>query len=146
MMRRSWLATVAVAILLAAAGVVTYSFWPRPAPEAPAGSAAGPDTGTVKFLMEQQWLIRMKLAQAQPRPTARQITGTGRIVPAAGHHALAAPPVAGIVASGPTLAIGQPVARGQLLALVRQQPTAAEAAQLDAAQAQLRASEAQLAL
>jgi cobalt-zinc-cadmium efflux system membrane fusion protein len=144
--RRGRLATVAVAILLAAAGVATYRLWPRPAPPAPAETAATLDTGTVKFLMEQQWLIRMKLAQAQPRRIARQITGTGRIVPAAGHHALAAPPVAGIVAGGPTLAIGQSVARGQLLALVRQQPTAAEAAQLDAAQAQLRASEAQLAL
>jgi RND family efflux transporter MFP subunit len=126
--------------------MATYRFWPRPAPPAPAETPAAPDAGAVKFLMEQQWLIRMKLAQAEPRRVARQVTSTGRIVPAAGHHALVAPPVAGIVASGPALAIGQPVARGQLVALVRQQPTAAEAAQLEAAQAQLRASEAQLTL
>lgn len=126
--------------------MATYRFWPRPAPPAPAETSSTPDTGTVKFLMEQQWLIRMKLAQAEPRRVARQITSTGRIVPAAGHHALVAPPVSGIVAGGPTLAVGQSVARGQLLALVRQQPTAAESAQLDAAQAQLRASEAQLKL
>jgi RND family efflux transporter MFP subunit len=135
-----------VVIALAAAGLASYRFWPRPAPSPVAETAPAPDTGTVKFLMEQQWLVRMKLAVAQPRTVARQITSTGRIVAAPGHHAAVAPPVAGIVGGGPSLVVGQPVSRGQVLALVRQQPTAAEAAQLDAALAQLRASEAQLRL
>jgi len=144
--RPAWLATAGAVAALTAGGMATYHLWPRPAPPSVEEAAPAPATGTVKFLMEQQWLIRMKLAQAEPRTVAQQITSTGHIVPAAGHHAVVAPPVAGIVAGGPSLAVGQAVARGQVLALVRQQSTAAETAQLDAAQAQLRASEAQLRL
>ena len=146
MRRPAWLATVAAVVVLIAGVIATYHFWPRRAPPPVEEAASAPATGTVKFLMEQQWLIRMKLAQAEARTVASQITSTGHIVPAAGHHAVVAPPIAGIVAGGPSLAVGQAVARGQLLALVRQQPTAAETAQLDAAKAQLQASEAQLRL
>ena len=142
--RRKQLVIVAVAIL--AVLVVFIAFlWLRPAKqvttEAPAGAAS---TGTVKFLMEQQWLIRMKLALAEEQTIARQITATGRVVPAANSQALVAPPVAGIL-SGRTLPrVGQRVVQGQTIALVQQVATSSEQAQVRAAAASLTLENARL--
>jgi RND family efflux transporter MFP subunit len=86
--------------------------------------------------MEQQWAVRMMLAKAEPAAVARQITATGRVVPAPGHHAVVAPPVGGLLDGGPLSRIGQAVARGQALAVLRQTPTASEAAQIASSQAQ----------
>lgn len=101
-------------------------------------------TGTVKFLMEQQWLVRMRLAEVKQQMVARQITSTGRVTPAVGHHAVVAPPVSGLIAGGALPRIGQPVTRGQLLVVLRQTPTAAEAAQIAASNTQLRVEHARL--
>ena len=143
--RRKQLVIVAVVAILAVLVVFIAFLWLRPAKqvttEAPAGAAS---TGTVKFLMEQQWLIRMKLALAEEQTIARQITATGRVVPAANSQALVAPPVAGIL-SGRTLPrVGQRVVQGQTIALVQQVATSSEQAQVRAAAASLTLENARL--
>ena len=142
--RRVWLA-LAVAVLLAAGGITAVVFRrpvtvPTPA-SAPLQTA---ETGAVKFLMEQQWAVRMKLAKAELVTVARQITATGRVVPAAGRHAVVAPPVAGLLDGGPLPRVGQAVARGQTLAVLRQTSTASETAQIAAGHAQLEIERARL--
>ena len=97
------------------------------ATEAPAAAAS---TGTVKFLMEQQWLIRMKLALVEEQTVARQITATGRVIPAANSQAVVAPPVGGILSGRNLPRVGQRVARGQAIAVVQQTATSAEQAQV----------------
>src|SRR5688572_7948065 len=137
--RRKQLVIVAVVAIFAVLVVFIAFRWLRPAKqvktdEAPVGAAS---TGTVKFLMEQQWLIRMKLALAEEQTIARQITATGRVVPAANSQALVAPPVGGIL-SGRTLPrVGQRVVQGQTIALVQQVATSSEQAQVRAAAASL---------
>ena len=95
--RRKQVVIVAAVAVVAMILIVFAFLWLRPArevkTEAPAAAAS---TGTVKFLMEQQWLIHMKLAQAEEQTVARQITATGRVVPAANSQALVSPPVSGI--------------------------------------------------
>ena len=133
--RRAGLIAV-VGILVIAAGLAV-GLWRRDAapPESPVPASTDP-AGVVKFLMEQQWAVRMMLAKAEPASVARQITATGRVVPAPGHHAVVAPPVGGLLDSGPLPRIGQPVTRGQALAVLRQTPTASEAAQIASSQTQ----------
>lgn len=109
--------------------------------EAASAPAAANATGTVKFLMEQQWLVRMKLARAEEQTVARQITATGRVVPAANRQAVVAPPVGGIL-GGQMPRVGQRVAAGQAIAVVRQTATSAEQAQVRAAAAQVEAQNA----
>jgi membrane fusion protein, heavy metal efflux system len=133
--RRIWIAAAIVVVAVAVA--LGLRFVSRPTPSAPtAGAPAGNGTGTVKFLMEQQWTIRMKLAKATSAAVARQITATGRIVAAPGRHVVVAPPVAGILTGNTLPRVGQAVDRGQTLALVRQTLTAGEAAQIAMGQAQ----------
>jgi membrane fusion protein, heavy metal efflux system len=103
-------------------------------------------TGTVKFLMEQQWLIRMKLAKVEEQEVARQITSTGRVIPAANKQALVSPPVSGIIAGGQLPRVGQRVSQGQTIAVIQQTATSAEAAQVRAAAAQVQAQNAQVAV
>src|SRR5688572_19515424 len=43
---------------------------------------AGDGTPTVTFLMEQQWLVEMKFETVEATQVARQVTTTGRVVPA----------------------------------------------------------------
>jgi membrane fusion protein, heavy metal efflux system len=131
-------ATIGIALVIVAiaavVGVRSVRRSDTPAPAAPAPAAT--DTGTVKFLMEQQWAIRMKLAKATPAGVARQITATGRVVPAPGRHVVVAPPVSGVLTGTAYPRVGQAVERGQTLAAVRQTLTAAEAAQIAAGHAQ----------
>jgi len=142
--RRVWLA-LALIVLLAASGITAVVF--RRMVALPTPASAPPqraETGTVKFLMEQQWAVRMMLAKAEPITIARQITSTGRVVPAAGRHAVVAPPIAGLLDGGPLPRVGQVVARGQTLAVLRQTPTASEAAKAAAAHGQLEIERARL--
>ena len=111
--------------------------------EAPAATSS---TGTVTFLMEQQWLIRMKLAKVEEVNVARQITATGRVVPAANKQALVSPPVSGILRGGQMPRVGQRVAQGQAIAVVQQTATSAEQAQVRASAAQVEAQNAQVAV
>lgn len=121
-------------------------FWRRSATktETAEAPAATNSTGTVKFLMEQQWLIRMKLAEVEERTVARQITATGRVVPAANSQALVSPPVSGIISGGQLPRVGQRVSQGQTIAVIQQKATSAEEAQVRAAQAQVEAQNAQI--
>jgi hypothetical protein len=75
----------------------------------PATAGAG---GVVKFLMEQQWRIRMKLALVEKRAIARQVTATGRVIPAANQRAAVAPAVSGLIERGPLVRLGQRVTAG----------------------------------
>ena len=133
-------ATVALLVVLLA-----FLWLRRPtkqvAAEAPAPAAT---TGTVKFLMEQQWLIRMKLALVEEQTVARQITATGRVIPSANSQALVAPPVGGILSGRNLPRVGQRVAQGQTIAVVQQTATSAEQAQVRAAAASLNLENARL--
>jgi membrane fusion protein, heavy metal efflux system len=95
-----------------------------------AAAPAASSTGRVAFLMEQQWLIKLKLAQVQEAELAPQLRSTGRIVPVPAKHAVVAPAVGGIIQSGLLPRVGQQVRQGQDLATLIQTPTAAEAAQI----------------
>src|SRR5262245_16494369 len=96
--RRSWIILGALALIAAAALLFAYNR--RGKQEEAASRAATEATGTVKFLMEQQWRIRMKLALVEEQTVARQVTATGRVIPAANHQAIVAPPVGGIILRG----------------------------------------------
>ena len=143
--RRNLVAIVAVVAVFAIFVLVFAYFWLRPgtqvAEEAPAPAAS---TGTVKFLMEQQWLIRMKLALVEEQTVARQITATGRVVPAANSQAVVAPPVGGILSGRNLPRVGQRVGQGQTIAVVQQTATSAEQAQVRAASASLGLENARL--
>jgi cobalt-zinc-cadmium efflux system membrane fusion protein len=110
---------------------------------APAAADAG---GAVKFLMEQQWRIRMKLALVEEKTIARHISSTGRVIPAANQHAAVAPAISGLIERGPLPRLGQRVTAGQTVAMLRQIMTAADRSQIRAAQAQAQAQDAQVAL
>lgn len=137
-----WLAMGSIAALLAVA-LVAYVLTRRdaaPVEEASAGSS----TGTVSFLMEQQWLIKMKLAKVEERTIARQVTATGLVVPAANRHAVVASPVGGLLAGSSMPRIGQRVSAGQSIAVVAQTATSAEAAQVEAQNTQIALENARL--
>ena len=136
------IAFVGVFALLVVFGAI---LWLRPAKEVKtAAPAAATTTGKVAFLMEQQWLIRMKLALAEEQTIARQITATGRVVPAANSQAVVAPPVGGIVSNRNLPRVGQHVAQGQTIAVIQQVATSAEQAQVRAAAASLSLENARL--
>ncbi len=143
--RRKQVMIVAAAAIVAMVTILFAFLWLRPTKEVKteAPATAG-NTGTVKFLMEQQWLIRMKLARADEQTVARQITATGRVVPAANKQAVIAPPVGGILAGGQIPRIGQRVAQGQTIAVLQQTATSAEQAQVRAASASIGLENARL--
>lgn len=143
--RRKQVVIVASVAVVAMILIVFAFLWLRPAKEVRTEApAAASNTGTVKFLMEQQWLIRMKLARVEEQTVARQITATGRVVPAANKQAVIAPPVGGILAGGQIPRIGQRVAQGQTIAVLQQTATSAEQAQVRAAAASVNLENARL--
>ena len=143
--RRNQILIVASVAVVAVVAIVVAFLVLRPKKavetEAPAAASSG---GTVKFLMEQQWLIKMKLAQAEEQTVARQITATGRVVPAANKQAVIAPPVGGILSGRQIPRIGQRVAQGQTIAVLQQTATSAEQAQVRAAAASVSLENARL--
>ena len=143
---RGPLVGIVVAVAIVAMIIIVVAFFLlRPTREAKTEApAAASSTGTVKFLMEQQWLIHMKLAQAEEQTVARQITATGRVVPAANSQALVAPPVSGILSGRNLPRVGQHVAQGQTIALIQQTATSAEQAQVRAAAASVNLENARL--
>jgi cobalt-zinc-cadmium efflux system membrane fusion protein len=143
--RRRQIVIVAVIAVFALLVVFAGILWLRPAKEVKTEApAAAPTTGKVAFLMEQQWLIHMKLAQAEEQTVARQITATGRVIPAANSQEMVAPPVGGIVSNRNLPRVGQHVARGQTIAIIQQVATSAEQAQVRAAAASLSLENARL--
>ena len=124
---KKWALPVIVVVIVAAALVL----WKRPAQgDAEAIPPPVESTGLVPFRMEQQWLIRMKMALAEEAKLSPQIYSTGRVIASPANRALVAPPVGGIIESRSLPRIGERVMRGQLLATLLQTPTAAEAAQI----------------
>jgi cobalt-zinc-cadmium efflux system membrane fusion protein len=123
-----WIVVPVVVVALAAIAIFMSRRHGTAGDEEAAPAAA--NTGRVAFLMEQQWLIRMKLAKVEEATLAAQIRSTGRVVPVPTHHAVVAPPVAGIIQGGSLPLIGQQVRQGRRLATLVQTPTAAESAQL----------------
>src|SRR5262249_379372 len=117
-------------IALALIAIVTISYFAisrRGAREGGVVSQAAADAGgTVKFLLEQQWRLRRELALGEEKPVARQITATGRIIPAANQHAAVAPAISGLIERGPLPRLGQRVSAGQTVAVLRQIVTAAD--------------------
>src|SRR5262245_38648418 len=143
--RRPLLIVAIVAVVAITVGIVTYWILSRRATKTESEQApAAASTGTVKFLMEQQWLVRMKLAQVEENTVARQITSTGRVVPAANNQALVAPPVSGLLTGRNLPRVGQYVARGQTVAIVQQVATASDQAQVRAAAATVAVENARL--
>ena len=135
-----------VALVLVVA-LVAISIFILRKPQAAADETAAPpaaSTGRVAFLMEQQWLIKMKLAKADEAELAPQIRSTGRVVPVPANHAVVAPPVGGIIQGGTLPRIGQQVSQGQRLATLIQTPTAAEAAQIQIENTRLEAERRRL--
>jgi cobalt-zinc-cadmium efflux system membrane fusion protein len=120
-----------IAIALVAVAIIAALVMRKPAEEtAEAAPPAANTGGRVPFRMEQQWLIKLKLALAEQAEMAPQINVVGRVVPVPSKRAIVAPPVSGIIQSGTMPRVGQQVARGQSLATLVQTPTAAEAAQI----------------
>jgi RND family efflux transporter MFP subunit len=115
----------------AAAMAALVYMWNRPV-ETPADAApqAQNTGGIVPFRMEQQWLIRLKLALAEEADLPPQIYSVGRVVPSPAKRAVVAPPVGGIIESPQLPRIGQRVKQGQIVAVLNQVSTAAEAAQI----------------
>ena len=121
------------AIVLALVALVIVAILVKRKPVQKTAEAAPPPANTnglVPFRMEQQWLIRLKLALAEQTEMAPQIRAVGRIVPVPSKRAIVAPPVGGIIQSGTMPRVGQHVMGGQSIATLMQTPTAAEAAQL----------------
>jgi membrane fusion protein, heavy metal efflux system len=142
--RRKQIVIVAVVGVFAIVVVAIAFLWLRPKREVQTEAPAAASTGTVTFLMEQQWLIRMKLALAEEQTIARQITATGRVVPAANSQAVVAPPVGGILSGRSLPRVGQRVGQGQTIAVIQQVATSSEQAQVRAAAATLNLENARL--
>ena len=138
-----WILPAGIVVILVVAAVL---MWNRP--EQGDTVAAGPaaeSNGIVPFRMEQQWLIRLRLAVAEETPSLPQIYSTGRVVASPSNRALVAPPVGGIIESRNLPRIGQHVTSGQILATLVQTPTAAEAAQIRIENSRLDAERRRLA-
>jgi membrane fusion protein, heavy metal efflux system len=137
-------------IVLALVAIATVSYFALSRRGAREGAIVAPAAtdarGAVKFLMEQQWRIRMKLAVVEEKTVARRIMATGRVIPAANQRAAVAPAVSGLIERGPLPRLGQRVTAGQTIAVLRQIVTAADQSQIRAAQAQAQAQDAQVAL
>lgn len=128
-------------VLVLVTGAIATFIWQSqktPVNEVVASEENKNPAGVVKFLMEQQWLIHMKLAKVETKPLARQVKATGRVVAPSGNQAVAAPSVSGILSEGKLPIIGQEVKQGQILAVLRQTSTAIDTAQLAASNAQLK--------
>src|SRR5262245_29818724 len=109
-----WFVALVLVVALVAIGIFTLRKPQAAADESAAPAAA--NTGRVAFLMEQQWLIKMKLAKADEAELAPQIRSTGRVVPVPAKHAVVAPPVGGILQSGTIPRVGHQVRQGGRLA------------------------------
>jgi membrane fusion protein, heavy metal efflux system len=143
--RRRWIvpAVVGVVILLCLIGLIVWRRGTSTA-EQPSAAAEKNEAGTVKFLMEQQWLVKMKLALPEEQTVSRQVKAVGRVVPAGNSQAMVSTPVAGILSERQLPRIGQYVSSGQPVAVVKQTATSAEAAQVRAAIAQVEAQRVQI--
>lgn len=129
-----------IIVLVIVTGAITTFIWrsqKAPVVEPVASEENKNPAGIVKFLMEQQWLVRMKLAKVEQKSLAKQVPAVGRVVPSASSRAIVAPSIGGVLGEGKLPIIGQSVKQGQTLAVLRQTPTAAENAQIASSNVQL---------
>lgn len=129
-----------IIVLVIVTGAITTFIWrsQKVATTEPVASEENKNpAGIVKFLMEQQWLVRMKLAKVEQKSLAKQVPAVGRVVPSASSRAIVAPSIGGVLGEGKLPIIGQSVKQGQTLAVLRQTPTAAENAQIASSNVQL---------
>ncbi len=138
MRRRS--GPVLIALMGIAILVLLVTLYRNQAVELGAEEAAveAASNGTVTFLMEQQWLIGMKLAEAQRRDLSPQVRVVGRVIPADNYTAIISSPVTGLVKDANLPVLGQRVRSGEDVLAIEQMPQVADAAQ--AAQLRLEAS------
>jgi cobalt-zinc-cadmium efflux system membrane fusion protein len=128
MMKRRWIFSAAVVVMLALAGVFLFKRSSQGQAEpAPSQTQAN---GIVQFRMEQQWLIRLKLAVAEEAELPPQLYSIGRVVPSPANRAIVAPPVAGIIENRTLPRIGDHVIRGQVLTTIAEISSPAEIAQI----------------
>lgn len=113
------------------------------ADSSPVNDDVEPTGETVAFLMEQQWMIDMKLAQAQSKELAVPIHSTGRIIPATNNHARLSSPVSGTLSGQSLPLVGTRVIQEQPVATVIETATASETAQVRASLAQVEAARVQ---
>src|SRR4051812_33900338 len=104
-----WIFPITIGVVLAV-GIAIYSNR-QGSDESETAPAPVASNGRVPFRMEQQWLIKLKMAVAEQEAMPRQVYSTGRIVPTPSNHAVVAPPVNGIVDSSALPRIGQRVTR-----------------------------------
>ncbi len=121
-----WITLMGVVIL-----AVLVSLYRNRAVEVGAGEVAveAASNGTVTFLMEQQWLIGMKLAAAERRELSPQVRAVGRVVPADNYTAIISSPVTGLIQNANLPVLGQQVRSGQNVMTIEQMPQVADAAQ-----------------
>ncbi len=122
----AWIALMGVVILALLVTLYRNQAEALIGEEAPVETAAN---GTVTFLMEQQWLIGMKLAAARRRDLAPQVRAVGRIVPADNYTAMISSPVTGLLRDANLPVLGQQVRAGQNVVTIEQMPEVADAAQ-----------------
>jgi cobalt-zinc-cadmium efflux system membrane fusion protein len=132
----AWAALLAVAI-----GLFALRLWRGTTTEPESKAATQSGGGTVPFLMEQQWAIRMKLAVAEKAGFRRKVESTGRVVPAFRHYAVVASAISGILAGESLPRVGQRVKKDSLIARVLDSP---EAQSLVTARAMLEIEKARL--
>jgi RND family efflux transporter MFP subunit len=108
---------------------------PEDARAAALADAAEEPAGSVPFLMEQQWKIKLLLARAGPAQLTRRLSVPARVIAAEGASALVSAPVPGRLLppeSGLLVRSGERVEAGQEIAWIEPPLTAADAAQLAA--------------
>lgn len=103
-----------------------------------AESAAGEEpAGSVPFLMEQQWKVKLLLAEAAPRTLSERLVVPARAVVPEGREAAVSPPVAGRLVASSSRGIarsGERVEAGDVLGFVEPPLSAPDLAQLQALQ------------
>lgn len=96
-------------------------------------AAGEPPAGSVPFLMEQQWKLKLKLAEAGPRALTRRLVAPASVRTPEGSEAIVAPSLAGQLlasTSGKLVVTGDRVEAGTVLGFVEPPLGASDFAQL----------------
>ncbi|MGQ0553374.1 MAG: efflux RND transporter periplasmic adaptor subunit [Planctomycetota bacterium] len=112
----------------------------RAAAKAAGAEDSAEPAGAVPFLLEQQWKLKLLLAEARPQRLAQRVLVPARTLVAEGASAIVSPPTAGRLSaplSGAWPRTGQWVEAGQILALVEPPLSAPDLAQIRALELEL---------
>ncbi|MFN0245070.1 MAG: efflux RND transporter periplasmic adaptor subunit [Planctomycetota bacterium] len=116
-------------------GVVFVHADEHAAQHAAEAAAAEPPSDAVPFLMEQQWKLKLQLAEARPRALTRRLVAPASVRTPEGCEAIVAPSLAGQLlgpASGTLAATGDRVDRGAVMGFIAPPLGASDFAQLRA--------------